>query len=203
MSSKKLEMLATRKKKRTRADAGRENGPKGGRPKGSQNKETLIRREILRGVHQRLMRAADLLLDAQFTIALGQTFLYKIEKYYEKTKDKNGKDVKVLRQRPPKQVTSEIEIRQYIESELRKQNGESDPSSPEDDFYFITAKEPDNSAIKDMFSRVFGKSIQPVALVEDEGLNIIDDESKAKADKVLGSFFGNSGTPRARRKKGN
>lgn len=190
-----------------------ENGKNGGRPAGRKNDMTLKREAILKAMQQRIMAAADLLLDSQFSLARGQAYLYKIEKYYEKVKDDKGKERKVLRAKPPKLVESETEIRSFIESEVEEFNGNEISEGPDADYYFLTTKQPDNRAIEGMFSRTFGRAVQPVALTDVDGENIIDNESKTKARKAIAGFVKTKakrahagfvgGHPRARRKKGN
>lgn len=192
----------------SRSDAARVNGKKGGRPRGRKNNATLKREAVLKAMQQRIMQATDLLLDAQFSKARGQQFLYKIEKYYEKVSDKEGKVRQILRAKPPKLVESQYEIRKYIESEVLSFNGEMRNNEPDADYYFMTTKEPDTHAIDSLFSRTFGRSVQPVTVTDDDGKSIFDHDSKEKAQKALGAFFGASAAaapraPRARRKKRN
>lgn len=162
----------------------REYGKLGGRPRGRKNDRTLKREEMLKHVQQRTMDVVDLLLDEQIHAARGQSFLFKVEKYYEKRKDKNGKEVEVLKQKPPELVTNQEEIRKYIENKIA--HGELEDS--EDTYYFITTKEPDTRTINDMFNRVFGRSVQPVAMTDTDG-EPIDHERKEKADKAIRAFL--------------
>ncbi len=60
------------------------NGEKGGRPPGRLNNVTLERQAILKAMQQRIMEAADFLLDSQIVLARGVSYLYKIEKYWKK-----------------------------------------------------------------------------------------------------------------------
>lgn len=133
----------------------------GGRPKGSGNVETLIKeqakleKEIVRhSMEQRFMRLSDSLINAQSSIALGQQFLYKIEKKWVKT----GKgDTGYWRAERPVQVTTQYEIETYLEGLADAENGEHKPQDEGDTYYYITAKEPNNEALKDIQNRVFGK----------------------------------------------
>lgn len=188
-----------------------ENGQKGGRPPGRKNNETLRREEVLKAMQQRIMSAADLLLDAQFTLALGQTYLFKIEKYWEKVMDKEGKERKVLRHRPPERVTSEREMREYIMQQIQETElgVAGDTETPDATYYFLTAKDPDGRSIDSLHSRTYGRSVQPVTLLDEDGKSIFDHESKTKSQKALGAFLGTPGPqktvghPRARRKQRN
>ena len=130
--------------------------PGAGRPEGSLNQETLEKQRVLHEIKQRIMRKADRLLDAQFSIAQGQQFLYKIEK----TKVVGPKGGISYRSEKPKLVTNEWEIQAYLDYLVDKENGEDEPLEAEDDYYFITTKEPDNKAIDSMLDRTFDKAIQ-------------------------------------------
>ena len=57
------------------AHIARENGKKGGRPKGAKSKTTLERERVLAVMRQRTMEQADILLDAQLTLARGLTYI--------------------------------------------------------------------------------------------------------------------------------
>ena len=177
---------------KTKADIARENGKKGGRPPGRKNNATLEKEAVLKAMQQRIMSQADHLLDAQFTIALGQTFLFKIEKYYVKEGKGKGKKLIV---KDPKLVTDVEEIRMYLQGIVDEENtieaGETpERSKPDDDYYFITTKEPSNQALESVFKRTFGNAVQPIAFTDEDGKSIFDDESKTKTDKALGAFLG-------------
>jgi hypothetical protein len=133
------------------AHIARENGKKGGRPKGSKSPATLEREAVQAALRQRTLRNADVLYDAQITLAKGQTFLYKIEKYYEGS----GKN-RVLKRKKPQLVTSQYEIEDYLENRL----DEGDLEDKEATYYFLTTKEPNNQAIDSMLDRALGKAIQ-------------------------------------------
>ncbi len=125
------------------AEKARINGQLGGRPKGAKSHTTLEREQIMAQVKTRFANQAQRLVDAQMSVALGQQFLYKIH-----TNKKGIKDKAQL-------ITDEFEIRAYL-------NGEYDYND-DGDYYFITTKEPLNSAIDSIFDRTFGKSVQPIS----------------------------------------
>jgi len=104
------------------------------------------------------MKAADVLFAAQLTLARGQTFLYKIEKYYE-----GRGDNRVLRRKEPKLVTEQWEIEAYLQGVI--EGGELD--DPEATYYFITTRSPDNRAIDSLLDRALGKSVQVLELPPD------------------------------------
>lgn len=143
----------------------KENGKKGGRPKGSVSAVTLERNKVLEGIRQRVMQKADFLFDKQLQLAAGQQFLYKIEKEFIKTGElKNGKDKGYYKNKRPKLVTDEWEIRAYLENLVDKANGDiEDEFDPAATYYFITTKEPSNQALDSMLDRTFGRATQPVS----------------------------------------
>lgn len=148
-------------------------------------------------MQQRIMEGADLLLDSQWSVARGVTFLYKIEKYWEKVADKKGKEVKVLRRKPPELVTAEWEIRAYIQGlvdDVELEEGNVNKQDPEATYYFITTQKPDSRAIDSLISRAFGRHVQPVMLTDEDGEGITDDESKNTSKKAIAELLGGGNT---------
>jgi hypothetical protein len=117
--------------------ASRENGKKGGRPKGAKSQATLEREAVLRAYRERVCKVADRLLDSELTVALGCAMLFR--------KPKTGKDRKAER------VTDEDTIRRYLDGEL---------DTDESDWYFIVTEKPDTFTIRGMFDRTFDKPAQ-------------------------------------------
>ena len=117
--------------------------PGAGAKKGSKSKKTLEREAVLAAFRLRAMSVADQLLSAQLSLAKGQSFLYCIKTL------KNGK--KSERQKPVL-VTNENVILKYLDGKL---------DNEEDEYYYITAKEPQNPAIDSILDRTFGKATQP------------------------------------------
>lgn len=122
--------------------------PGAGRKPGSKNKKTLERQQVEQAVKQRIMHTAQRILDAQFSIALGQQFLFKITTYKNGTKSR------------PELVTDEKTISKFLNDELNN-NGD-------DEYHYITTKEPNNYAIDSMLNRALGK---PVDSLEVSGRN--------------------------------
>lgn len=120
------------------SEKARELGKKGGRKKGTKLPHTLEREKVMEEIRARVRRTAQVLLDAQYSIARGQQFLYKVTQY------KSGQKSK------PELITSEYTIRAYL-------NGELD--NEENEYYFITTKEPVNQAIDSLLDRTFGKAV--------------------------------------------
>jgi hypothetical protein len=136
------------------AHIARENGKKGGRPKGTKDPQTLEREKVQEAINQRVFSIADSLITPQVSIAKGQQFLYKIEKT-EVVGPKGGVTYKAEK---PQLVTDEWEVQQYVDSLVDKANGdlenENDPSAT---YYYITTKEPNNMAIDSLLNRTLGK----------------------------------------------
>jgi len=70
------------------------NGQKGGRPKGKKNQTTLEKEAILEAIKQRIFQKGDQLIGAQFSIAEGCSYLFKII-HYKEGKGKKSKHVLV------------------------------------------------------------------------------------------------------------
>lgn len=141
---------------------------KGGRPKGKRSKATLEKERIFAHLRQRIMRSADLIFDAQLSIARGIQFLYKIEKEFIRTgtNRKTGEVIGWWKNKKPVLVENEEEIRAYIEG-LHVEGDADNLNDQSATYYFITVKEPNNNAIDSMFDRVFGKAKQSVDLTSD------------------------------------
>lgn len=105
---------------------------------------------------QRILRAYSPLLNAQIHIATGQTFLYKIEKEFVKTgTTKDGEDKGYWKSKPAKLVTSQFEIEEYLNG-LAEEGDMHDDQDPGSTFYYMTTKEPNNEALKNLFDRIRG-----------------------------------------------
>lgn len=131
-----------------------------GRPPGTKNPETLKREAIAERFRQRTYGIADILFDKQLHLAQGQTFLYKIEKYYEIV----GKQ-KILRKKKPKLVESQWEIEQYLEGKIEQ----GDEDDFEATYYFITTKEPNLSAIDSLLDRALGSATKSLEVSDPDG----------------------------------
>ncbi len=168
-------------KSKIMADSLRKKGgyrPRAGRPKGSKNQRTLIRErvaeelalknkladdirmllpmgvrkqglkaleevskeEIEKEVERRLGHHAHKLINAQLSLALGTQHLFRVEE----TVDEKGK--------PKRQhvlVTDPDEIRQYLDDPTMVQGS---------DYYYITTRNPSETAINSALDRLLGKS---------------------------------------------
>jgi hypothetical protein len=139
--------------------------PGAGRKKGSKSKSTLEREATLKAFRDRVMKNADLLFDAQLTLARGTTYLYKIEKELQ-IGPKGGK--RYIRSKP-KLVESQAEIEDYLEG-LIEEGDPDDENDPAATYYFLTTKDPDNRAIDSMLDRTFGRPTQPIGGDEENPL---------------------------------
>ena len=119
--------------------------PGAGRKKGGMNKATLERMEVEKELKQRVLRHAQRLYDAQFSLAQGLSFLFVIRT----ETDKKGNKRKLR----PEQITSPTIIEAYLNGEYEEDD---------DEYYFITSKAPDNKAIDSLLDRTFGKAQQSV-----------------------------------------
>jgi hypothetical protein len=123
---------------------GFQKGNKEARKKGK-HKATLEREIVAEAIRQRVLSNAQRLIDAQFTLAQGCSFLFVI------TKDEKGKREK------PVLVTDLETIEAYL-------NGELD-SNPEE-YYYITTEKPSGHDIANLLDRTFGK---PKETIEHSG----------------------------------
>ncbi len=150
--------MATSAKK---IEANRKNArkPGTGRPKGSLAPATIERASMKKLIEQRVFAAHESLINAQLRIAVGQMFLYKIEKRWVPARKGEGGHYE---NKEPKLVTVQQEIFDYL-ANLAEHDGDlSDDKDPSATYYFITTKEPNNEALKDLFNRVHGKPKETV-----------------------------------------
>lgn len=160
--------------------------PGSGRPKGKRNAATLERDAIAKAMDQRYMALADKIVNAQATLALGQTFLYKIEKEWRTTgkKNKDGSMVGYWFNKAPKQVSTQWEIEKYL-GEIAENNGDLSPDREEGDtYYFLTAKEPNNQALDSIINRFRGKPKETIDVNTTTTFKPKEDE-KTMAEKAL------------------
>jgi hypothetical protein len=120
-----------------------ENGKLGGRPPGSKNVATLEKEVMLERIRQRVYQSADILVDAQLSLARGTSYLFKADT------DDDGKS------RRPILVTDPDEIAAYLVD---------DYNTLETTYYYITTEKPENNAVEALFNRAFGKAAQAIEL---------------------------------------
>lgn len=141
--------------------ANRRNAKKAGRKPGTLNASTLEKMAVQKQFQQKVLGVADLLFKKKLQLAVGQGFLYKIEKYYQGT----GKN-RVLKRKPPRLVTEAWELEQGIEEALK---GGHDFEDFDQTYYFFTTKEPNNQAIEDLLDRGLGRVATAIKAEDEEG----------------------------------
>lgn len=120
-------------------------GQRGGlAKKGKKSLKVLEREEAYKLYRERVANLVEPLINAQLTLALGSSYLYK--------KDENGK--RIL-------VTDETEISAFL-------NGECDES----EYDYVTAKVPNREAIKDLLDRTFGRPTESLQVASFTGFSL-------------------------------
>jgi len=125
--------------------------PGSGRPLGSMNQATIDRRQASKRMLARIIKKTDRLLNAQFNLAMGCAYLYKLEK--------TGADDKVKTKHIL--IKDQEEINQYLDGELNT-----------DDYYYITTKTPDSKCIENLLDRAFGRPMQGIAFENPLEVNV-------------------------------
>lgn len=126
-----------------------------GRKPGQLEQKTIEKIHVKKAFDQRVMRHADELFLAQYALAVGLTYIYRVEE----TLLNNGK-VK----REHILVTDSEEIKRVLDGS----DGESGKIGK--DFYIVATNAPDNRAIDSLLDRTFGKPQQSVEF-KDENVN--------------------------------
>lgn len=118
--------------------------PNSGRPVGSENAETKLRREAEKLMKDRIVRNTDALLNAQLALARGESSLYRI--YYTGTGKDRKKHVDI--------VTDQETITAFLADELE---------DTDDEYYYIATKSPDARSIDSLLDRTYGKATVNIA----------------------------------------
>jgi len=126
----------------SRSYKGKLGGPRpgSGRKKGALTIATLEKLAVKSAMQQRIMRSVAPIVNAQLNLARGVSFLYVIRT------DKKGNRSK------PELVEDQTTIEAYLAGELENSNEE---------YYYISTKEPNNEAIKNLLDRAFDKPSEP------------------------------------------
>lgn len=122
--------------------------PGAGRKRGSVSKKTLERKIVEEEIKQRVLREKSNLLNCQFSLAYGCSYLYKI------SKNKKGEKQK------PELITDTFTIERYLSGEFDKKK---------DEYYFITTDKPNGYVIDSLLDRTFGKATQVTELSGRDG----------------------------------
>lgn len=136
--------------------------PKNG--KHGKHKKTLLKEEVFKQVQDRLVERALKLIDTQTVIAHGTIKVYKIVTHYEGS----GKNRRKVRGKP-ELVENDSEIAAAIDYEY----GDGDSPSTDDEYFFVSTKDPDNKAIQSQIDRVMGKAPQKIEFEAGVGVAII------------------------------
>lgn len=116
---------------------------------------------------QRLMRATDKMINGQISLAVGQQFLYRIDKEWNRVLNKFVNQKPVL-------VESQLEIEAYLQ-ELADNNGVlEDDKDGGAAYYYITTKEPSIQAIDSAFNRVHGKARESLDVNQHHTFSLLD-----------------------------
>jgi len=117
-----------------------------GRPKGSKDKKTIELKLAKKRLVQRVLRNQNKLLNSQFILAKGCSYLYVIHT----DTDEKGHRIK----QKPRLVENQGTIEAYLAGELEDE---------ENDYYYITTDKPDNKALDSLLDRTFGRATQAFA----------------------------------------
>lgn len=131
---------------------------------GTKNRKTVAKEEAWKAYEQKMVDSLFAITRAQLMIALGSQYLFRIKK------EKVGKTIV---SKKAERVTDPDEIEMYLDDYI---NGDVD-TSPEADYFFFTANDPDIRAISDILDRINGKPTQRIAGDRDNPLSIVFDNS--------------------------
>ncbi len=142
--------------------------------KGKKHKLTIDRERMLEEFKDSVARRSRTLMTAQMVLATGSIQVFRIDTEILG----EGKNKKVIRKRPVL-VTSTEEIIDALDYEYA--NGES----PNDDevYYFVTTKDPDNGAVKDLLDRTFGKAKESMAVEHSGTVGLAELLGKSALDR--------------------
>lgn len=147
-------------------DTSRNNGKKGGRPKGSKSKATLEKEAALAEFRAKVVQSADLIFQSQMALVRGYSYLYKIEKRRVVKKLGKGQTEVTYVPQPPKLVTGQWEIESYLQG-LVEEGDMHDYADPSATYYYIVTKDPSNAAAESLLNRTFGSSTQKMDITSE------------------------------------
>lgn len=140
-----------------------------GRKPGQLEQKTVEKIHIKKALDERIMRHTDELFTAQFSLAVGLTYVYRVEE----TLLNNGK-VK----REHILVTDPEEIKRVLDGE------DGGSAQIGKDFFIVATNAPDNRAIDSLLDRTFGKAPQSVE-IKDEGKDLQEDMRPVYAIRTI------------------
>lgn len=127
----------------------------------------LVKSMVKKAFDQRVMTIANPLFNAQASLALGASFLYRIDKYEIK---KAGGVIEYAK-KPAVIVTDPNEIKDYIDHIA--QGGGYDEDD-ECEYYYIHTVKPDNQALDSMLNRTFGRAKESMDIDIDMKVSLKD-----------------------------
>jgi hypothetical protein len=143
-----------KKTKEELAEIRREAGKLGGRPRKSESEIEKARIASLNYLKERYIGATEKIANAQLGLAVGSQYLYKVITY-----KKGGRS-------RPELVEDQATIESYL-------NGDFDSgrttAKGDEEFYFLTAKDPDNRAIDSIQNRLHGRPKETIDLQNTDG----------------------------------
>ena len=137
-------------------------GAKGGKAKkGKKSLKTIERTEALRQYRERVSLLVDKLLNAQIELALGSSYLYRM--------NTNGKATR---------VTDEDEIKAYFDGDFDGDN---------ETYHHTTVRDPKIEAVRDMLDRTFGRPTENLKVTDNSTFslkNLFLEAEKIKAERL-------------------
>lgn len=112
-------------------------------------------------VQRRIMKIADRLVDRQVSLAIGQSFLYRIDKTWVQT----GKGRGYWRNKPAVIETDPEVIQAYLDGAFDDRSEDEGGSS----YYFITTKEPSGQDVERLLNRAIGPAPKTLELTNPDG----------------------------------
>ena len=153
-----IEELEKLEKKTKNGHGGKREGA--GQKQGTIQEKTKKKLEALKQFKIRGRKNIDKLFNAQLSLALGNTFMYKVNK----TESKYGKTTK----RKHTIVTNQNEIKKVLDETDGK------AGLVDEDYYYLATKAPDNKAIDSLLDRILGKAPQGIDLTtKGEKVNMV------------------------------
>lgn len=137
-----------------------------GRPKGTENQDTKIRRAAEATFKDRVARNVDRLFNSQLDAALGEKFLFVKRTIGEGAKKRTETEI----------VKDPEIIKAYLD-------GEYDSNQGDDDYYFISTKAANNMAIDSLLNRAFGTPQKNVDLTS-KGQSIMSSTDDTELKRI-------------------
>ncbi len=144
----------------------RENGRKGGMGnKGKKKRSTIDREHLAEEMRDMIARKSRTLFISQMALGVGTLKVFRIDTEIIG----EGKNEKRIKSKPIL-VTEDFEIINALDFYY----GQGEDPNDDTVYYFITTKDPENNAIKDMLDRTFGKAKESVAVQHSGSVGLAD-----------------------------